>query len=533
MFIALFTNYYLMCLRGFILLIFLLNASLAYSQCSKSSGVPVFNETFGSGDDEIGPPLQDGITDYRYGAGICPEDDFYSIVNHTAGCYGLWHTVTDHTGNTGGYFMIYGMKRAAGDFFVQKVNGLCDGTTYQFAAYVLNMFAAQGGLEPAITITIETTGGTVLKSYSTGPIVVTDPVKWLKCGFNFKTSPGTSTVVIRMHNDVPGGYGNDLALDDITITPAGPVTTIGIDDVTGDTFENSCYKGNISLNSKVEDCYVKNAYQWQISADKTNWVNIQGATNPDYQFIPPGAGTSFLRLNVVEDNNNGNCSSTNSNVVTITYHVYDPPKTNNISATICPADSYRLPSGRVINSTGQYSDTLRNNQGCDDIITNLNLTVHKKPNLGADLVLCLGDSVILNPGIFTKYLWQDGSTNPTYLVKTSGSYRVKVTDEYGCETSDTVNIKKNSCSTLKPPNTFSPNNDGTNNTWVIKYLQYFPGCKVFVYSRWGGLLFKSVGYTQPWDGRYNGKNLPAGTYYYIINLGNNLPPVSGYVVIIR
>jgi gliding motility-associated-like protein len=57
---------------------------------------------------------------------------------------------------------------------------------------------------------------------------------------------------------------------------------------------------------------------------------------------------------------------------------------------------------------------------------------------------------------------------------------------------------------------------------------------VKIYNSWGSLVFNSaVGYPEPWDGTYNGKALPAGTYYYIIDLDNGENPKSGTVNIIK
>jgi len=42
-----------------------------------------------------------------------------------------------------------------------------------------------------------------------------------------------------------------------------------------------------------------------------------------------------------------------------------------------------------------------------------------------------------------------------------------------------------------------------------------------------------MGYPKPWDGKYNGKQLAAGVYYYVIDLNNNTPNISGYVTLIR
>jgi len=86
---------------------------------------------------------------------------------------------------------------------------------------------------------------------------------------------------------------------------------------------------------------------------------------------------------------------------------------------------------------------------------------------------------------------------------------------------------------LTIPNAFTPNGDGINDTWNIKYLDTFPNCTVQVFNRYGQSLYFSKGYPIPWDGRYKGANLPDGTYYYIIKQQAVSYVYSGYVSIIR
>jgi len=83
------------------------------------------------------------------------------------------------------------------------------------------------------------------------------------------------------------------------------------------------------------------------------------------------------------------------------------------------------------------------------------------------------------------------------------------------------------------PNTFTPNGDGINDTWNIKYLDDFSNCTVRVFSRWGQQVYSSIGYGTAWDGTCRGQPLVTGTYYYIIDLKDNYPPLSGFVAIIR
>jgi gliding motility-associated-like protein len=106
-----------------------------------------------------------------------------------------------------------------------------------------------------------------------------------------------------------------------------------------------------------------------------------------------------------------------------------------------------------------------------------------------------------------------------------------VTTNKGCTKSDDVFIKV----LKKPdiPNIFSPNGDGLHDIWEIKYLESYPGCTIDVVNRYGQLVYHSVGYSKPWDGKVNGKDVPLGTYYYVVDPKNGRAKITGFVDIIR
>lgn len=84
------------------------------------------------------------------------------------------------------------------------------------------------------------------------------------------------------------------------------------------------------------------------------------------------------------------------------------------------------------------------------------------------------------------------------------------------------------------PNVFTPNGDELNDIWAIKNISYYPQSVVHIFNRWGSLIYSSSdGYQHPWDGTFNGINLPVATYYYVIDLHNCKPLYAGYVAIIR
>ena len=140
----------------------------------------------------------------------------------------------------------------------------------------------------------------------------------------------------------------------------------------------------------------------------------------------------------------------------------------------------------------------------------------------------------------TTYKWTfgdaDSSTaaNPLHRYTTAGSFTVTLTayNSLGC--SDTASKTPYIIipdSSLRIPNAFSPNSDGINDRWMIPGLLGYPTARVEIFDRYGQLVFTSTGYNTPWDGRRNGKDVPIGTYYYVIR--TSLRNYSGWVFIMR
>ena len=84
---------------------------------------------------------------------------------------------------------------------------------------------------------------------------------------------------------------------------------------------------------------------------------------------------------------------------------------------------------------------------------------------------------------------------------------------------------------------FSPNGDGVNDVYRILGIEAFPGNKVLIFNRWGNEVYSRENYSnQPgeaFDGRWDGKTLPSGTYFYVIDLGGDEGCRSGYLQIMR
>jgi len=87
---------------------------------------------------------------------------------------------------------------------------------------------------------------------------------------------------------------------------------------------------------------------------------------------------------------------------------------------------------------------------------------------------------------------------------------------------------------LEVTNTMTPNGDGMNDYWVIRGLPDFKGTNIKIYTRGGQLVYESIGnYLKPFDGRFRDKELPAGVYYYVIDLRAECKPLAGSITLLR
>ena len=139
-----------------------------------------------------------------------------------------------------------------------------------------------------------------------------------------------------------------------------------------------------------------------------------------------------------------------------------------------------------------------------------------------------------------SFEWEGNVITDTIFVisdLSAGTYEFTVKDRKECSFSQEFTLE---AGTFFVPNAFSPNEGGTvNQTWVIEVLEGWNNCLVQVFDRSGKLVFLSDGpYDNPWDGTYlkQGRVLPAGTYFYLIQLDKSDPakPIQrGTVTIVR
>jgi gliding motility-associated-like protein len=97
---------------------------------------------------------------------------------------------------------------------------------------------------------------------------------------------------------------------------------------------------------------------------------------------------------------------------------------------------------------------------------------------------------------------------------------IRVTDRDGnqLEKTFTINLGRTDITELEVFNSFTPNGDGINDTWGVPDLRYFRGVRVQVFDRNGERLFYTEDADTRWDGTYQGKEMPVGTYFWVVEV---------------
>jgi gliding motility-associated-like protein len=171
----------------------------------------------------------------------------------------------------------------------------------------------------------------------------------------------------------------------------------------------------------------------------------------------------------------------------------------------------------TVTTAGTYSVTVNN--GICSKTDAIDIAVDPLPVfniLGGD-VICPGQTVILSTGLTDPtltYLWQDGSTNPTFSVSTPGLYSVEVTNNCG-PTTRSFTVKNGICKIFMPT-AFTPNNDNVNDMYKAGGGEFVAKFNMQLFNRWGQRVFVSNSVNKGWDGKLGGTAQPSGTYIYYV-----------------
>lgn len=338
--------------------------------------------------------------------------------------------------------------------------------------------------------------------------------------------------------------------------------------ITSSSIGPTCQGSTVNFTASVNNT-INPDYQWMVNGldvgSNQNKFSTTGLANGDQIscvitggskcLTNPTATSNIIIANITALLNTPVATITASNIqacagTPITFSA-------SINANISPLNYQWQINGSNTGSTGPDFTSLTLNNGdlvsciissdsnCLAPVTSnsLPLSIYPIPiiSFNSPLVIKQGESIQLNPivtGNIASYQWYPANSlsypnvvNPIAKPANTTTYYLVATSINGCQ--DTASVVVTVLTTVVIPNTFTPNGDGINDLWEIPSLIYYPKCQVSVFNRYGQQIFHSNGYTKAWDGTYNGKQIPSGTYYYLINLENGSSPYSGYVEVIR
>jgi len=285
--------------------------------------------------------------------------------------------------------------------------------------------------------------------------------------------------------------GSSQATQTLTVTPAvTPVIAIS------PQAADDCQGGGVTFTTSIANGGNNPVYQWQV-----NGQNV-GFNNPQFTATNLNSGDNITCILT----SNATCvtsATATSNIATFTI---DPPVSTSIKITA--------------SETGPIC------AGTEITFTAIARTPDTNPRYQWQVN---GLDAGANQATFTTTSFVDGAIVTCNLTSAG---KCLINPQVTSNALAISLIPQSQC-VITVPNTFTPNGDGINDLWNVSALQAYPGCTISIYNRYGNIIYHSVNYPKPWDGTHNGKKLPVGTYYYIIDLKNGKKPLAGYVSILR
>ncbi|MBL4663410.1 MAG: gliding motility-associated C-terminal domain-containing protein, partial [Flavobacteriaceae bacterium] len=438
-----------------------------------------FEENFGTGTGRV-CDLGGATTTYVCNNITQVNDGEYSITNTSNGLNTGWHLdMEDHTeGDVDGRMLFVNADITIGEFYRRTIT-LSENVDYTFNAWITTVYDTDTGIctgtgiPSNVIFRIEDLGGTLIEETNTGDIENgTDPV-WQEFFITFNTGSNTDIQLVLINNLV-GGCGNDLAIDDITLSLENSEPQIVTPDDLSECDETGNEEATFNLESQITtilDGQDPTDFNITFHLDQLDAEANQNAiTIPTAYVNTVNPETVYVRVERVTEVACFSIINFDLTVeLVVDFEVDLPP-----AVDLCSTDKFPTldatptnqgldltlvtyewtDAGGTIVSTeaiftptsdGTYSVTI-NLPPCsfETITIEINTTETPVLDLGTDQVLCDGGIFDIIPELSGNtgritYSWSTGETTPTITVDTSGTYTLEITVG-ACVVSDSIEI---------------------------------------------------------------------------------------------
>lgn len=184
------------------------------------------------------------------------------------------------------------------------------------------------------------------------------------------------------------------------------------------------------------------------------------------------------------------------------------------------------------------------NDGVDSTVYNYAFKINAKTTVqifsDKGMTLLRGTSAVLSASGKGQFQWYFNNQKieaelSNYLkikADESGVYSVKEISDGGCINEGQITISVVDAINVTCTNLITPNADGINDSFIARNIEQFPGNELWIMDRTGKLVYNKKGYSNDWQGTLGGSVLPNGTYYYLLDLGNNKDKLKGFISVL-
>ncbi|HTL10602.1 MAG TPA: gliding motility-associated C-terminal domain-containing protein, partial [Chitinophagaceae bacterium] len=194
----------------------------------------------------------------------------------------------------------------------------------------------------------------------------------------------------------------------------------------------------------------------------------------------------------------------------------------------------------TVSDTGYYHVSVTDTHHCSAVADLHIATVQELPAhfLPPDTSVCAGFFTVISAlRSYNKYVWSTGETGASIKVSQAGRYQLKVMNEKGCVGVDSCLVVSKDCEAkIWFPNAFTPNGDGNNDIFRLKFPGHAANYHLEIFNRWGQRIFNSNDPSAGWNGDTSGQKQPAGVYIWMVHwssLDGVAQQKKGSVVLIR